>query len=503
MLRRFLGCLLCMLLCGTSALADLLDYPTRKAFSLGYSRLYEALDHEKPVLWRITITPAAMEGLSEEAVNAMALMMSATEMRGTLQRFVGGGYINAAVYTGEQQIAYIEQAIENGRTGVNLNGEWYSIQTGMESEGAAMLGLGEFGETLLSMDYESLSRGDIPFFSDLYSQGIALWCLASPYGTDNHNLSVPSGATSHATSFEIDTDALRDMLSQWADGLSLSNLSLGMHGAGLSLGVSKDEVASFAEKLAQYAEVVELAKPIKMNMTFGEGDLLRTVRTSGNLQESGGRTSISLNYTADASSTRISRKYSIDFQPRDWDTLKATCTWINSSNEKSKSEGSFALSASGTYEGEPYRIKVDQKTANQYHMDEFQQLTESITGTLTASVTYAGETVLDISAKRTGETVSSRTVNSAVYIWDSYDIKLQGAEGTLFEGVVTLEYVVEQGRGEQSPIDILYEAHRIEDIDLMAAESVRQALQEAIQQMQKAFIQALPSHAIAALLKAY
>lgn len=503
MLRRFLGILLCLMLVCASASADLLDYPTRSVFSLGYNRLYEALDHEKPALWRVTITPAAMEGLSEQAISAMSMIMSATELRGSLQRFVGGGYANAAVFTDGQQIAYIEQAIENGRTGLNLAGDWYSIQVGMESEGSAMLGLGEVGELLLSMDYESLSRGDTPFFSDVYDLGIDLWCLASPYGTDNHNLSVPSGSTSHGTSFEIDTNALRSMLTQWTDGLSLRNLTLGMGGAGISFGISKESFSAFVEKAGRYAEVVELAKPIKMNMTFGEGDVLRTVRASGTLQEDGRRTGISLSYTADVSSTRISRKYNIDLQPRDWDTLKATCTWINSSNNKNKSEESFALNASGTYEGETYRIRIDQKMTNQYAMDELQQLTENITGTIAASLTYAGETVVDISARRTGQTVSSRVVDSAVFVWETYDVKLQNAGGILFEGEIALEYVVEQGRGEQSPIDILYEAQHIEDIGMTAAESIRQSMQAAIQQMRNAFIQALPSHAVAALLQAY
>lgn len=502
MIRRMLCLLLCLLLAAPAALASSFsDLPDRETFSLAYDRLQTAIYRERPVTWSAQITPSAIDGYQDGALEVVSAMLSAMELSGVLQCFKEGGRMEATVMADGREIGSMGQMTHDGRTGINLTGEWYSIAQGMEAEAAAMLELDELGVSLLTMDYTGLRAGDMPFLTNLYKQGITLWGLASPYAEDSNRLSVPSGATSHGVTYEIDTLALRDILTQWADGLSTNGLSLGLAGTDLSIGVSDEVYEAFVEKISNYAKTVELAKPIKLSTTFGEGDVLRTAKGSGTLQESKGRTSISYNYSCDLSSTRVTRKYSIKFEPKDMDTLVLSCTWRTSSNNKNSSGHDVSISASGNYNGEPYRIKIESDLVNKYEVDDNDQLVETITGTITGSLKYAGQTVADFTAKRSGTTQSAKGLTSPVRIEDVYDITVKDDEKLLFAGLVTLAFDVADGPQELP--DVLETATRLESIDIMSVEAVRESLRGALAQAKQNLIQSLPASTISSLLNTH
>lgn len=502
MIRRFTSIFLCLLLMAPVALASSFsEIPDRQTFSLGYDRLQTAIYRERPVSWQARITPVAMDGLQDDAAEIVSAMMSALELSGILQCFKEGGKLEAEIRADGREIGSLGQMTMDGRTGLNLTGQWYSIAQGMEVEAATMLELDELGVSLLTMDYTGLRRGDVPFVSEIYRQGMALWGLASPYAEDSNRLSVPSGATSHGVTYEIDTQALRTILAAWADGLTSNGLSLGLQGSGLSIGVRDDVYEGFVERLRSYARTAELSKPIKLSTAFGEGDVLRTAKGSGTLKESSGRTGISYSYSCELSSTRITRKYKIDFEPTEMDSLVLSCTIRTSSNNKSSAGHDVSLTASGHFDGKPYRIKLDTDMANQYTVDDSGLLMETISGTLTASLKYDGQMVADVTVKRNGTTESSTGLTTAVAVDDLYDVLVKNDERMLFQGQIALSYSVAEGPQEVD--NALETAVKLESIDLMSAQVLRDSLQEALAQAKQRLIQSLPASTLGSLMNAY
>lgn len=504
LIRRLLvAVLLCSLLIAPVAHADLDTVPDRATFSLGYDRLQMALLRDKEVAWQAQVMPTAVDGYVDGAMEAIAAMLSAMTLRGTMQTLGGGeGYLDAEVLSGGHSVAKMAQYTKDGLVGINLGGTWYAVPRGMEEEAASVLALDALGETVLGMEYDGMRAGDIPFYTALRDQAVALWCLASPYAKDVHNLGVPSGSTSHALTYEIDTYALRGMLQQWVQGFTGSGLSLGMAGTPFSLGVSEDAFDAFWQKASLFADTVTLAKPIKMSMTFGEGDILRTVRSSATLQEDTRRTAVSYSYTCSLGSKSISRKLSLDFQPRMWDTIKLSMNWKTSTNNKSSAVEEISISASGTYDGQPYRIRIKSNMANKYTLAGDTALSEALSGTFSAVLEYAGETVLDVSVERQGQTHSYAMLTGPVEIAESYDVSVKNETGTLFAGVVQLAYSVQNGPAELPEME-LQTAMRLNKLDEEGIAALRATLDTEATGMRSILLRSLPVSAMNALLKGY
>lgn len=500
MLRRLTCCILCLLLLASAALADFDSIPTRETFSLAYDRLQTARYRGRPVNWTLKVEPSQIGGYADTSLDVISAALSGLELTGLTQCFGDdGGLMELSLLSDGQTISTIGQTIMDGRMGLNLTGEWISFDAEAEAEAMEMLDLDDFARNLLAYDYASVRAGDIPFLSAIYDQGITLWALASPYSQDSNRLSVPSGSTGHGVTYEIDTQGLRSMLDQWVDGLTMDGLSLGIPGTELSYGVKADEFDAFVQKARNFADTIELAKPIKFSTTFGEGDILRTAKGSGTLREDGKQTGISYSYTCSLNSTRITRKFSIDFQPRTADTLVLSCTWLTSSNNKTSGAQEITIDARGTYDGQPYRIKVNYAMVNKYAVLDSGELEEIITGDITASIKYADKTVADIKVYREGHTLSSTGMTSAVNITETFDATVTNDEGIVFQGLITLGYDAPGGPQEDSTV--LADAQRLEDIDFMALEGIRNSMKDVVGTITQRLISTLPVGALNALLR--
>lgn len=470
-MKRRLPCLICfaLMMLVSTASADIPQIPTRSTFSLGFDRLQASLEKGRQVRWSIQVDP------DESGVDSAAAPDQAV-LSGVLQCLDDGGYLEVEVLSGGRQILSAAQLKSGGRIGLNIGGEWISITEEAEGQAAEALMFDSWGEALLAFDYDGIRAGDTPFITPLYNAGIRIWELATPYGVDNNRMSVSSGATSHALTYTVDTAAARSILSDWAGELDNSGLMVGLAGTEMSFGVSDDAFAAFVEKVSEFSRTLELSKPITVNMTFGEGDVLRSAKASGTLLEGNKRTGISYAYSCSLSSTRITRKYSVDFQPKIGDTLVLSCTLLTSSNNSKSGAHEVTISASGVYNGQPYRLKYNEELVNKYKLDGNSLLTEIITGKITASLTYAGETVFDIKVNRNAQTESALG-QEALFISDVYDVTLKNNTETLFVGVVSIEYEV--GEGSVALPDVA-EMIKVEELDFIQTESIRVSLAESI-----------------------
>lgn len=493
---------ICFLAMLTSS-AGAVDLPSRTVFSRSYEQVQNTIREENPVYWRLNIQPRQIRGFDGKALEAMSAIVSALDAHGSLQAYKeGGGMIDAEISSGDRMITGISQYASADHVALYVDGQWLAIEKTMEDDAVAGLGLDAFVSALLfDMDYKALYAGDTPFLSNAYRQGEELWLLASPYAQDTQGMRVPSGSTSHALVYEIDTQGLRSILSQWADDLTDTGLGLGVGGTDLSLVVGDEGYTQLIDKIRVMAESVELSKPIELKMTFGEADVLRTVRGTGSLLEDGSRKSVSYSYTYEESDTRIARKYKIDLQPRSGDTLVLSCTWRTTSNNRAKAVQELTLTASGNYNGEPYKIKIDNNMENKYALNDLGALEEKISGTLTMSLQYAGRKVADITIKRSGTAAVTDGQGASALIEDSYDVTIKDEDGVLFEGIVSLTLQTDAETYEA--MDVLAEARRYEDMDEGEMEGIKTLMQEEQMQMRQRLIQALPDEAIRALMQAY
>lgn len=502
MLRRVVSLLVCLLLIAPTALAAGFDtIPSREIFSMAYDRLQKAIKRERPVMWQVTITPEATDSYADGAAEAINTIISVLELNGNVQCNKDGGRFEVNILSDRSEIGSIGQVNQEERTGLNLNGDWLSIQRGMETEAAVILDLDSFGRSLLMMDYSGIREGTIPFLTTAYNQGITLWELASPYSADSNRLSVPSGSTGHGMVYEIDTAAFRAIVSKWVDQLVNEGLSVGIPGTEFTFGISDEKFDAFASRMRSFGEASEVTQPIKLTMAFGEGDLLRTAKGSGTIAHDGKRKGVSYNYRCDLSSTRLTRKYNIDFAPNSADTLVLTGTWLNSSNNKSSGAHEIAFTVSGMFDGQPYRLKISNNLVNKYGLDDAGILSENITGTLKASLTYAGATVAEVTVKRDGQATSSAGLTTGVSIVDNYDVHITNDAGTIFKGLVSVGYDVADGTQELP--DVLADATKLEDMDFIDMEILRESLYDVLATAKQRLVQALPLSAMAALLTPY
>lgn len=500
-LTRRLICLMICLLVLSAALpahASFAQLPDRQTFSLGYDRLQKAIARERPVTWSLRVEPS---GLSKDAdasgVELVNAMLAHLELGGLLQCTKDGGMATASLKADGREITTLGQQRQAEYTAINLAGDWLAIAEEQKQEAMTQLGLDALGNALLMFDYTSLKAGDTPFVTALYNTGLALWGFASPYSEDSNRITVSSGATSHGVTYEIDTAAMRAILGNWADSMTADGLSIGLAGTDLFLGISEEALEEIRQRIKAFAGSTELAKPFTLSTAFGEGDVLQRAKGSGTIQEGDRRTGVSYGYTCSLSSTRITRKYSIDFQPREADTLVLNLTLLTSSNNKSSGASEVKLSASGTYNGEPYKLTLASDLINKYGETGDGRLEETISGKITAQLKYAGETVADVSIVRLGTTRSTTGLTTAVEIEDSYDVTIKNDERTLFAGLVTMAYSVPDGT-EDVP-DVLEKATWFDELDFIGMQDLRLSMEDVLAGAQERLVKLLPTSQLGAL----
>lgn len=470
-MRRTSACfavLLCCLITASTALAaDPL--PTNKKFSLAYDRLSESMAKGRPVKWQVSIRPAAG---GEGVAGAMASLMSQREFSGLIQCFLeGGGWLSASFEEDGQQVAAVEQLAQNGNVGLRVGEDWINLGE-PASQGVAMLMLDAFGQSLVEFDYGGMRKVEMPIVSEINKRAMHLWELASPWSDDNNYLQVSKGSTSHGTSYNVDTEGLRSILSEWADGFTVEALSLGVPGTDVSVGVTQEMLDGFVQRLKTLSTTAEMSKNFKMNMAFGEGDMLASTRGSGTIRTPEGSKGVSYSYSASQSSTRITQKHRIDYQPKGADTLVMSMDSMTSSNNKTSGETRLEVSANGLFDGKPYTIEINSSMQNEYAAQS-QELTEQIGGTIHGVLTYDGKTVLDVQITRTG-TARSHAVQNALKIEEAYDTVIQNGEGTIFAGVIDMVFEVQSTQEDPPMLDT---AQRIDGMDFMEIEALRSGLE--------------------------
>ena len=456
---------------------------------MAYSRLNAALSQEIPVLYSVRADARAVLGMEGAVLDAFAAALGGMEFCGTLQTYQdGGGYLDASAMSGGRALLAVGQMARDGRVGLNINGAAISADQGQKQEAASMLMLDGLGQALLEMGYEGFRAGNVPFLTSVLQYGHLLWQLATPYGSDNNRLSAPSGPTSHAMTYLIDTEGLRSILVGWAGSLHRDDFVIGLKGTGLSLGPGEKAFDAFVGRVRGLALSAELSSPIKLNLIYGTGDLLQVARGSGTIRSGGRKTNISYTYTCSMSSTRVTRKYYIDFQPKDSDTLVLECTWLTSSNNTKSGAHEVSLIASGVLDGQPYRVKINSEMVNRYAFNGEGQLAEVITGTASMSVKYGGIKVLDVAVKRRGETLSAQGAQ-ALSIVETLETKIATDKGTVFAGDVIVSFQVEDKPSEAPDLTT---ANPIERLDFSEVESMRKAFPDALDRAMRDLARALP-----------
>ena len=466
--RRIVSCLclLCALLFISQAAAD--ELPTRSRFSLGYVRLSESVAKGRPIGWKATIQPDAPDG---SVAAAFVRVLGVLEFSGIIQCFLeGGGWLDAQIAEDGRQIASIEQLTRDGRVSLSIGDGWVSIGADERYE-LSMLTTDALGEFLFALDYESIRRGTVPMLTAIVGSGMQLWELASPWSDDNQYLQVSQGPTSHGTTYNIDTAGLRSILNDWADSLSRDVFSFGIPGADLAFGMDDAMFDAFVGRVRQLAASAEMSERLKVNLAFGEGDFLQRARGSGAIRTPGGSKGISYDYTASRDNRKMSSRQQINFQPIGADTIVLDVRRSSSSNGKDTAKNSVSASVRGMFDGKPYSFEYKADMENGYAVSDG-LLAEVITGSVSCRLEYDKRLVLDVQLTRGGAT-KSYAMKNALEIEDTYHAVIATEQGTLFSGMIALNFQIAE-QPEQPPEGD--GAQPIEAMDFLEIEAFRGTL---------------------------
>lgn len=471
--------------------------PTRSVFSKAYERLFEAVQSGRALRFDVRVEPEAVRDYASAAMTALSAMVGAVTLSGEVAAAEDGGMFTVGVNMNGATVASFGQSERDGGVALMVDGEWIGADAEADGQLSEAIGLGEAGAALLSLDYAGLRNGDVPFFTVLGDQLELFWLLASPYSEDNGNLHLSSGATSHGMTYTIDTDAFREIMTEWVEGFTREGLSFGIPGTPLTLGATPEGFDALMLSLRAFAQTATLSGPVKMNMVFGEGDVLRSARLKGTLLEGKRKTDFSFNYSCAVTKTRITRKYSLDFRPKTGDTIVLSATSLTSSNGKTSGAQNFSLSASGTFGGEPYRIKCDSELVNRFSVANDGFLGERVTGKTAFSVKYANSTVVDASIQHDGNARSAQAMQD-ISANETFDIAVKTAAGALFQGTITLSLAAGD-KPDAPPAAVA----QVSEMDADQLYALRVKIENAFSNARIGLIAALPSEAMEALLNAY
>jgi len=467
---RVLIALLCLAFISTGK-ADAPKTPDQHIFLLAQDRMLEAFGRGNPIFWSVGAAPDAFRGYELGALDLLKSIVSKMELSGVIQSSrAGSGWIDFAVLMNKERISSFSQITRDGRIGMQMNSEWFSTAETDEDLAKSMLSFDALGESLLSFPYEQVRSMETPFLTPLSQLGLQLWGLASPWSADNNGLSARSGATSHGLTYTLDTAAVRSILSQWIDMLSIDLFQYGLAGTDLFLGIDEEQFDQFVERTRLLSQTIELPSPLVINMAFGEGDTLSYARGSGTVIAGGKRSDISLHYTREVSRARIKYRLTINFQPNHSDTLVLDLSVSKRSNQKTNGAYSAKLSAHGLFDGRPYQIRYNSQLENHYHLADDSLLSEHISGTADAIIKRDGIIIADITVQQESRGTSAPG-QKAVSIQHVYHTTIKDGEGVLFSGPITLSLEMAEDPEEPPSMNsTLY----IETMDFIELEMLRE-----------------------------
>lgn len=485
-MRRSLCLALCLTLClplfSFPALADSL--PSRSTFSLAYDRLSFAIAKGYPIRFRVTVQPSPD---ADTGTDVSVSMPSEIEFSGIVACFSGGGWLDLTARLDGETVTSLGHLSRDGRVNLSAGNTWFTIADETGAQGASLLPLDALGQSLLSLDYSGLRAGELPFFSAFKKSAVRLWELASPWSENNNYLQVSSGPTSHGTTYKIPTEALRSILSSWAETLTRDGFSIAIPGTDFSFGFTEETFELFVGRLLQMAESIEATETLKFNLAFGEGDMLASARGNGTVRMNGVSKGVSYSYSASKNNTRISSKYNLDFQPKGPDTIAISGTTLRSSNAKDSAAHEITANASGLFNEKPYSFKLNSVMKNAYSVQNG-ELKESISGTVTCLLKYDGQNVADVSLTRHGDMIS-RDMRDELSIVDVYDIVIKNSERTLFSGTVTLALDIPEMLDQPPEIET---AKSLKTMDFMDIEKLYSAIETMLDGARESLTALLP-----------
>lgn len=398
------------------------DTPTRSVWCRGLKRLQSAVDAGREIEWTISLHPTQMAGLTEGAL----LLAQQLSFEGSTYAAENGGGMDIRLLFLENQILSVSAESDADWTALTLDDQTLLTQPQNAAQTADDASLGALGALLLCFDYAKI--GQTPYLSPAYSAGMTLWGLASPYSSDTNRLSVGSGATSHALVYEIDTDGLRAILSGFIAEYKDETLLLP--------GISGEAQGDFWNKARDYALHAEVSSPLKASLVFGEGDLLRSAKLTGTIRMNGKSTPLSYTYSCSVSNTRLTRKYSLSFQPSGGDTVSLSATYLTSCSGKGGAQRQISIRMSGKYDGQAYAVSLEEKTVNKYAIDDERVLHETLTGEISAQVKYGGQKIAVISGTHEGVVATNKT--DLAQLDDTFCGSLLLNGETVFDGEATI-----------------------------------------------------------------
>lgn len=395
-MRKKILCLtmVCAMLFPMAVIAAM-DTPNRSIWCRGLKRLQSAVDAGKEIDWTISLRPTQMAGMTEGAL----LLAQQLSFEGSTYAAENGGGMDIRLLFRDNEILSVSAASGADWTALMLADQTLLTQPQNAAQTVSDASLGTLGALLLCFDYTKI--GQTPYLSPAYNAGMTLWGLASPYSSDTNRLSVGSGATSHALVYEIDTAGLRAILEGFIAGYEEETPLLP--------GVSEEAMNAFWNKARDYALHVEATSPLKASLVFGEGDLLRSAKLSGTIRMNGKSTPLSYTYSCSVSSTRLTRKYSLSYQPSGGDTVSLSVTYLTSCSGKGGAQRQISIRMSGKYDGQAYAVSLEEKTVNKYVLDDERVLHETLTGEISAQVKYGGQKIAAISGTHEGVISTNKT----------------------------------------------------------------------------------------------
>ena len=477
MRRRIIGLTLCLALIATAAFA--VDIPTKQIYCRALKRLADAAGQGKRLEWTVSLSPQNMDTVSAGAQAVIAALSA----EGDVFANEDGGRASAALTLNGTELIRAQSAAGEGWRTFSLGDRTYLAAEDSLSQAGDALGLGALGALLFSLDYDWVSRGQTPYVTPVYDAGLTLWRLASPYAADSNRLSTGSGATSHALVYEIDTQGLREIVGAFADAYEGKTLFLP--------GIGREEQAAFFAKVRDFAQNAEVSRTLKASMTFGEGDTMRTAKLSGSIRMNGRTAGLSYTYSCGVSSTRMTRKYSLRYEPPVGDTISLSATYLTSSSGKGGAQCRLSARVSGKYDGQSYAITLESATVNKYVLGEDRVLAETLTGDLSAQVKFGGEKLLSLDFSREG---SARSNNAGLAeLSDVYTGKLVLRGATAFEGSVAC--TARAGDRGEIPALEMNGVTNLATLDEAGAAAARESLAEIWREAQARAIALLPDEA--------
>lgn len=456
--------------------ADLPKTPDRYTFLLAQDRILETFKRGNPIYWSINVQPDSVKGYELGTLDLLRSIVSKMELSGVLQSDAdGSGWIDCAVLMNDERISSFSQITQDGRIGMQLNSDWFTTTVANENTARSMLSFDPLGESLLSFPYNQIRSMGTPFIAPLSQIGLRLWELASPWSKDNEYLTASSGATSHGITYSIDTNAARSILRQWVDELSIEQFQYGLINTDFWVGIDEETFDQFTERMRVLSQSIELPQPLVINMAFGEGDALGNARGSGPIKVDGKRSDISIKYTRESSNSRIKYRLTLDFQPKQGDTLVMDLSVSKSSNQKSSGAYEVKFSASGIFDGRPYQIRYNCKLDNTYQLADSGPLYENITGNVDLLVKYDNVTVAELSIHQDSRATSTLGKKN-ISIQHTYLTTLKNNDGLLFSGPII--FSMETKEDPENPPSMDQMLH-IEAMDLIELETLRDNIQNA------------------------